>query len=148
LVDHDPRGRKVELDFDLEPSLPPVRGDENRILQVLLNLGLNAVAAIEDRGTVEFETFTKGDQVAVRVVDSGPGVPTEIRDRIFEPYFTTKAESEGTGLGLFVSRQIVREAGGEIELEPPASDRGASFVVRFPRGDTTDSPSVPEDDHE
>lgn len=147
LLEHDPRGRNVDLEFNLAESLPPMRGAEDRVLQVLLNLGLNAIAAVDDGGSVTFETFADDEDVCIRVRDTGPGIPDEIRDRIFEPYFTTKSDGEGTGLGLYVSRHIVREMDGTLEVEETPEGAGASFLLRFPRADrpAPDGPESGED---
>jgi signal transduction histidine kinase/ActR/RegA family two-component response regulator len=113
---------------------PPVAAAGGRLCQVFLNLIVNAAQAAEEGGetaVVRIATFRAGDQVGIRVRDSGAGVPHQLRARIFEPFVTTKTEGEGTGLGLWVSQGIVGSIGGRIELEN-AGERGASFVVWLP----------------
>ena len=131
LLRHDPGSRKVEFDLSLDESIPPIRGDEDRILQVLLNLGINASDAIEGRGEVRIRTDCVDGEVRIRVSDTGPGVPEEIQGRIFEPHFTTKPAGKGTGLGLFVTSRIVEELSGRIRYLDDASE-GATFEVLVP----------------
>ena len=145
LVEHDPRARGVELVRELAPELPGVRIVEDHLVQVLLNLGLNALDALGGRGRVVLSTRlgpgTDGGSeaeaepgravVEVRVSDTGTGVPLEIRDRLFQPFHTTKAAGRGTGLGLFVSKRIVDELGGSLTLEQ-TGPAGTVFLVRLP----------------
>lgn len=112
-------------------ELPAIRGNSGQLRQVFLNLVVNALHAVGETGRVEVETACDGDRVCVRVADDGPGISAEHRERLFVPFFTTKPAGEGTGLGLFLSHQIVHTHGGEIRVssEPGA---GASFEVRLP----------------
>jgi two-component system NtrC family sensor kinase len=73
----------------------------------------------------------EGDQIVVAVQDNGPGVPADIRERIWEPFFTTKPQGEGTGLGLAICREIISSLGGTLVLDPPGGG-GASFSIRLP----------------
>jgi signal transduction histidine kinase len=100
------------------------------LVQVLLNLGLNALDATEEAGTVEFETGVENGWVTIRVRDEGCGIPEEARSHLFEPFFTTKPPGRGTGLGLFVSRATLEAVGGRLDLERTGSD-GTTFVVRL-----------------
>ncbi len=112
--------------------------NRNGLSQAVLNLVLNAAEAAEGGPDPEvaIEATCDSQWVYLSVEDSGPGVPDEVRDRIFEPFFTTKPVGKGTGLGLSVSRQLIRAAGGEVELAPGLSRLGgARFVIRMPRAD-------------
>jgi len=137
------RARVVER---LAP-VPPVRGSAARLGQVLLNLLVNAAQAIP-RGAVEQHqvTVTTGvsdqGEVLITITDTGCGIPEELQSRVFDPFFTTKPPGQGTGLGLAICARIVRELGGEIELESrPGS--GSTFRVRLPAAtDTAPTPSV------
>ena len=126
--------RRIRVVRERRDGLPPVRVDANQIRQVLLNLLSNAAEATPDGGEVRIQKSLEQDaegrrQVVLRVRDSGPGVPESIRERLFEPFVTTKAR--GTGLGLCVASSIVARHGGRLELE--ASDgSGAVFAVRLP----------------
>jgi two-component system sensor histidine kinase HupT/HoxJ len=119
----------------LAADLPSVRGSAERLVQVLLNLLVNAKQALRDRrdGRVVVETAFLGDHVELRVCDNGPGVPLSIQHRIFDPFFTTKDPDEGTGLGLSIAFDIVREHRGTIEVVSEEGG-GACFVVRLPAG--------------
>lgn len=119
LLGHDPRSRGVTVGTTLGEALPPIRAKEDHLIQVLLNLGLNALDAVEGcpARTVHFETDAREGQVHLRVRDSGPGVPLTQRARIFQPFWTSKGNERGTGLGLFLSRDVVEGLGGSLDLE-------------------------------
>ncbi len=108
----------VALHVTIEPGLPAVRGHSTQLEQVTLNLLTNAMDATPSGGKVEIAAFPSEDkmQVVLEVRDTGAGIPPAIRDRIFEPFFSTKGAGRGAGLGLFISAQIVREHGGTIEV--------------------------------
>ena len=132
LVAHDPRARQVKIEKRPAPGLPGVRAKEDHLMQVLLNLSLNAIDAMANGGTLTVETQAQDGTVQVRIGDTGPGIPPQVLGRIFEPFFTTKPAGRGTGLGLFVSRDIVESLGGKLEVEKTGED-GTVFVVRLPR---------------
>jgi signal transduction histidine kinase len=120
------------------PSLPPVEASGEWLMQVVLNLIVNAQHALVDRpdGAIRVETRADGRWVELIVDDDGPGVSEVVRDRIFDPFFTTKGPGEGMGLGLSVAFDIAHDLGGVLEeCERPGS--GARFVLRLPalRGD-------------
>lgn len=128
---------RAKLATELDAT-PLVDANESRIAQVVVNLAINAAQAIPEgapRDQHEIRIATRMEQGAavIEVSDTGPGVPLEIRPRLFEPFFTTK-ESEGTGLGLFVSDDIVKALGGTIEIGDRAGG-GALFRVRLPASD-------------
>jgi signal transduction histidine kinase len=127
------RNNAVVVEQRLADALPAVRGSPNRLVQVLLNLLLNAYQALAGRpdARVLAESAREGRNVIVQVRDNGPGVPEEHRDRVFDPFFTTRAPGEGTGLGLSIAFDIVREHGGELELGV-APEGGACFTIRLP----------------
>jgi signal transduction histidine kinase len=124
----------VERVFDT--SLPPILGDRDQLTQVFLNLITNAVDAMEGGGTLVLETGTRQDddgrtRITVSISDTGPGIPPEHLARIFEPFYTTKPEGRGTGLGLSVSLGIVRMQGGTIDVESKRG-RGTTMRVTLP----------------
>jgi PAS domain S-box-containing protein len=127
------RGARVRLELQLGRDLPAVLASPDQLVQVLLNLFLNAQHALVDRAgaRIVVSTAVADGGVEIRVADNGPGVPEPIRDKIFDPFFTTSAPNHGTGLGLSIAFDIVREHGGSLELTNPA-DGGACFVVRLP----------------
>ena len=123
----EPQG--IELRSDDVSGVPPLEVDLDLTCQVLLGLLANA-AAVSVRGSqVRIEARETGGRIEIAVCDSGPGVPDELRERIFEPFYTTRPE--GTGLGLAVARQIVEAHGGEIAVSNNAGG-GACFAVRLP----------------
>jgi signal transduction histidine kinase len=113
------------------------RGTEHRLRQVVLNLASNGARAAGPGGTVRLLLDDTDGVASLRIRDTGPGVPVDLRGRLFEPFFTTRAE--GTGLGLAVSRAIARAHGGDLALEDTAPP-GATFSLHLPRA-TQGSPS-------
>lgn len=139
LLGYTLRGDGIVLELTLAADLPEVRVDADQLGQVVLNLFVNAQQALAGRegprriavsAGVETPRPDREPRVWLRVADNGPGVPEPARARLFEPFFTTKAAGLGTGLGLSVSRAIVREHGGDLVLE--ARDGGASFRLSLP----------------
>jgi signal transduction histidine kinase len=119
----------VRLEVVLERPLE-VLGDAAQVQQVLLNLLVNAKQALEGRegGRVTVEVRRRSERGEVVVTDNGPGIERTSRERVFEPFYTTRRG--GTGLGLAIARQLLAEQGGRIRLE--AADEGARFVVGLP----------------
>lgn len=125
------RFRRVEVALAVAAGLPLVRGDEGRLVQVLLNLLLNAGDAMCGEGRVEIAASAdEAGGVVIAVTDSGPGIAPEHLPHLFEPFFTTKAPGEGTGLGLAISHRIVEELGGVLTAENGAAG-GAVFRLRL-----------------
>lgn len=126
--------RDVALTAELAEDLPKVSLSRPRLVQVLLNLILNAGEAIpREHGRVLVRaTLGERDRVRVSVDDNGPGIAAEIRAHLFEPFVTTKAVGEGTGLGLAVCRGLVEAAGGTLSVEASPLG-GARFVMDLPR---------------
>jgi signal transduction histidine kinase len=134
LVNHQLAALDVELEVTLAPESPAVMGDPTRLEQVFVNLLSNAIDAMRHQTSPRRLTVTslvRGGQVGVSVADSGSGVSIELADQVFRPFVSTKGKS-GTGLGLYISRQIVREMGGELVLAPQHSGEGARFVATLP----------------
>ena len=129
LVRFDRRAKHVDLETDLPEGLPPVHVNGNQLIQIIMNLLLNAVDAQPDGGEIRVSASREGQFVHLTVTDQGQGIPPEDVDRIFEPFFTTK--STGTGLGLAVSHHIVRSFGGDIFVESTPG-AGSTFTVRLP----------------
>ena len=127
----------IRFEFEFEPSAPFVNAEATALEQVLLNLYLNAKDAMPSGGKISVSTRvethaqTGQDVVLVSVEDDGPGVPEEIRHRLFEPYFTTKDSDHGTGLGLSVSYRVVQRHGGLLRYKKGASG-GSNFEIHLP----------------
>ncbi|MEQ8766292.1 MAG: HAMP domain-containing sensor histidine kinase [Planctomycetota bacterium] len=121
----------VDIVRELPEMLPPVRGDENQLIQVFLNLVTNALQAMPSGGRLIVSARAFEDRVEVRVRDTGSGIDPENLEKLFEPFFTTKAPGEGTGLGLSISYGIIRNHGGELSVESSGED-GTTFLVCLP----------------
>jgi two-component system NtrC family sensor kinase len=135
----------IGIAFDLPEVSLPVRVDRNELEIALLNLVLNARDAMSDGGTIRIGVTGKtlrseaaapheldGDFVSITVSDTGQGIPEEIRDRVFEPYFTTKKPDKGTGLGLSQVYGFARQSEGAVTFET-MSGRGTTFTLLLPR---------------
>jgi len=116
---------RILLDVPVEIKLPLAR---SRMKLMFFNLIMNALEAMPDGGEVRIGATRNRDYVLVAIEDTGPGIPHEIRDKVFEP-FVTAGKENGLGLGLAFSRQAVLDHGGDMWIEPAA---GARFVIRFP----------------
>jgi two-component system C4-dicarboxylate transport sensor histidine kinase DctB len=139
-----PRLKSEAIALQVEvPEELAVDCDGHRLEQVLVNLMANAADAMRgsERRQIAISAFDSGDRVVVRVTDSGPGIPPALRERLFEPFYTTKPPGEGLGLGLVISSHIVREFGGVLRTVPTSS--GAVFEFDVSRGEAclTDSRS-------
>jgi two-component system NtrC family sensor kinase len=149
LMHNELGSRRVELLMEIEPDLPSLRIEPNRMQQVIVNLVTNAAHALTDagrQGRVLIRARRWSDGVAIEVSDNGPGIPPEHHGRIFEPFYTTKAQGSGTGLGLSISQSIVREHGGHISLVG-SSSRGTVFRVELP-GVTGGAPAAASSDEQ
>jgi two-component system NtrC family sensor kinase len=134
LCRHQLHMQGVKIDTTLADGLPPIRGNSNQLRQVLLNLLLNAGQAMENSPRKEIHVFTafgEDGSVEIRVADTGPGIPDDVKSQLFKPFFTTKRRGKGTGLGLSVSRSIIEGHRGNICAEG-APGQGATFVIRIP----------------
>ncbi len=133
LVTPEAREYGVRLELDLASDLPPIEGDENQLGQAILNLAVNAFHAIEGTGSLRATTSLDCETGTIKVtlVDDGHGIDPVDLDRVFELYYTTKAE--GTGMGLSIAQRVIYEHGGRIEVEskPP---EGTRFTLTLPIG--------------
>ena len=145
-------GKNIERRLELQEGLPPVYVDPKQIQQVFLNLTLNAVQAMPVEGTLTIRTdrVTRHDGVWIRIgiADTGPGIPQQIVDKIFTPFFTTKAQ--GTGLGLAICHKLIVQHHGTISVDSQDGE-GTEFVVFLPAttldiggpAGVTDEPAAP-----
>jgi signal transduction histidine kinase len=138
-LEADFRQSGVELQSDLEPLLPDTEIDETQLKQALLNLLVNARQVLQEQGRVIVRTRAgaRGD-VVLEVEDNGPGIPEEMRERIFEVFYSRRGG--GTGLGLPIARQVIERHGGIIELDSEEG-RGTRFVIRLPRHHASTEPA-------
>jgi PAS domain S-box-containing protein len=128
------RKNNVTVDFIREPGLPYVQGDPHQLMQIFLNLILNAEQAIRetrDRGTLRIRLGTTGQSVWASFLDDGPGIAPDILASIFDPFYTTKRPGRGTGLGLSICKSVMKEHSGTVEAAN-APGGGAVFTVALP----------------
>jgi signal transduction histidine kinase len=135
LLEKRAQERRLKLVVDVGADLPPAAIEEDPLRQIVLNLALNAFEASPADGCVRLTARHEGAELLLTVDDEGPGVPEEERDRLFEPFFSTRTERP-VGLGLTVCRRLVDQANGSIHVEaaPGASGEagGARLCVRLP----------------
>ena len=129
---------KMETDFD--PALPKIEVVPQDIGRVILNLITNAFYAVNERAkqgiagyepTVSVSTKKKENAIEISVKDNGNGIPEHIKEKIFQPFFTTKPTGQGTGLGLSLSYDIVKAHGGELNVETKEGE-GTEFIIKLP----------------
>lgn len=106
-----------------------IKGDKNALIQLFINILINAIESIQDKGSVNVKTYKDKDKVIIKIKDTGVGIPSQYIDKIFEPFFTTK--ESGTGLGLAVAYRIVESHGGKIYVESEEG-KGTEFTVELP----------------
>ena len=135
LLRHDRRMRSVELVEEFDAETPSVFMVEDHLVQVVLNVLINAVDAMPEGGTLRIELRPAGGTVALRIHDTGAGMEPGVLKQCLEPLFTTKDQGKGTGLGLSISKDILEAAGGRIELFS-APERGTTVVVTLPAAKT------------
>ena len=131
LVGHQAQLTKIKLIREETPSLPLVKGDSGQLQQVLINLIVNAIQAMPNGGELKIISFTDGDLVKVAIQDIGEGIPPENMDKLFTPFFSTRDEVKGVGLGLAVSYGIIQSHGGNIEVQSQLG-KGSTFTVSLP----------------
>ncbi len=133
-----PTAPNVTFVEDLEKELGPVNGDRDEVARAFTNLVKNAIQAMPDGGMLTLTSRNEGFQIVVRIRDTGVGIPEEMKSRMFEPYFSTK--TEGTGLGLGIVRRVVEDMNGRITFESLAG-KGTSMTLVFPVAGTKLGPA-------
>lgn len=125
----------IDVRVDIEPGLPRMAGDLGQLQQVFTNLFINAADAMEGKGVlgVKARYHPEKEGFVVTVSDTGPGIPEELRDKVFEIFFTTKPVGKGTGLGLSISRKIIELHGGNLSFQSPPQG-GTTFTMELPLG--------------
>ena len=123
--------KSVQLDTDFS-EIPVINADPNKLKQVVINLVMNAVHAMQGQGKIVLRTsLMRNRMVEMQIQDDGPGIAAELQEQVFAPFFTTKAEGEGTGLGLYICQNIINGHGGSITLESQPG-LGTTFRVCLP----------------
>jgi len=145
LVDHQMGLNQIQMVKNLADHLPGIMGDPNQLIQVFMNIFINAQQAMDgEPGTITVTTHSpEPGSIEIRIQDTGPGMPAEKKDKIFEPFFTTKEAGKGTGLGLAVTYGIVKDHGGKITVDSEPG-QGATFIITLPGA----APSVDEPEAE
>jgi len=136
----DSRVRGIEIDVEVPPEGIRVRADRGAVHLIVLNLLFNAADAMEEDGRVTLSVDDGDLGTEVRVTDVGPGIPEEIRSRVFSPFFTTKEPGRGTGLGLSISCRLARATGGELYLERTSEDGTCFLLILGPPEDAVELP--------
>ncbi len=138
LLEHQLQKAGIHTQLDLDTHLPPVHGNGGKLQQVFLNLFLNARDAMPGGGRLEVRSWCEAGNVHVEVCDTGTGIAPEHLQRIYDPFFTTKAARKGTGLGLSVTYGIIQEHGGSIEVSNRPGG-GARFRIDLPASKNAES---------
>jgi len=132
LLKYDGRCRHIDFEMNLERNLPKIECVPDQIHQVLINLLLNAIDAMQDQGdTIQVSTNRDNGSIRIAIKDQGVGMSPEVREKVFEPFFTTKNVGKGTGLGLSVSHGIVSKMGGTIQVTSK-KNAGSTFTIELP----------------
>jgi len=140
LVNHKAKRLSHRIEFRLNRDLPKIYADPGSLRQLFMNIIINSIYYTPERGSITISTGPDWDsqseapspcRIKVSVSDSGAGIPPDILDKVFNPFFTTKPVGEGTGLGLAISHKIVEEHGGTIDVESEV-DRGTTFIISLP----------------
>jgi PAS domain S-box-containing protein len=140
VLGHQLTVHSVNVKLELDPDLPEIRAEHNRLEQVFINLVTNAIDAMDERSETSEEavekqlvikTFVVGQEVVAKVSDTGMGMSEAVKRKIFEPFFTTKETGKGTGLGTSISFGIIKDYGGTIDIESVEGE-GACFTIKFP----------------
>jgi PAS domain S-box-containing protein len=134
----------VKVELDLDPGIPEINAEHNRLEQVFINLVTNAIDSMDQHAeknqmkgakaekTLRIKTYSEDDLVVAEVSDTGQGMTEDVKQKIFEPFFTTKETGKGTGLGTSISFGIIKDYGGTIDIDSEYG-HGAKFIIRFPK---------------
>lgn len=141
VLGHQIKAHQIELDLKLDPDIPYIMADHNRLEQVFINLVTNAIDAMDEKAeqpehagmskVLQINSYTDGTTVAAAVKDNGVGMSEEVKNKLFEPFFTTKKIGKGTGLGVSISYGIIKDYNGTIDIDSEAG-QGTTFTLTFP----------------
>ncbi|NQT23584.1 MAG: GAF domain-containing sensor histidine kinase [Candidatus Omnitrophica bacterium] len=131
LVGYEMKLDKIEVENKIPTDLPHITGDKKQIQEVFFNLIRNAAQAIHEKGSIAITANEDIDRVCIKVQDTGHGIPREKLEQIFNPFYTTKEPGKGTGLGLFIVRQVVERNKGRISVDSTVG-KGTVFTLTFP----------------
>jgi two-component system, NtrC family, sensor kinase len=131
LLENHARINNIDIQVDLDDTIPIIASDQAQLQQVFLNLLTNAIDAIGSAGAIDVASRRIDKRIVVTIADDGPGLSEEVLRKIFDPFYTTKSAGKGTGLGLWVSHSIIDKMSGRISVKNNA-DKGATFTVEIP----------------
>lgn len=140
VLGHQLTVHSINVKLDLDPDIPEIRAEHNRLEQVFINLVTNAIDSMDERAekeegpvekTLEIKTYTQGNRVVIKASDTGMGMTKAVKRKIFEPFFTTKETGKGTGLGTSISFGIIKDYSGTIDIQSEYGE-GATFIIKFP----------------
>jgi signal transduction histidine kinase len=131
LIRKDAKDKDIAVAMKAAENLKPIWTDPNQIRQVMINLLSNAIHATSQGGRISIQVESIDGGVSLAVIDTGSGIPKEHLEKIFEPFFSTKSPGKGTGLGLFVTREIVEKFGGTVVVDSQLG-HGTQFTVQIP----------------
>ena len=121
----------IEMQTTLAPDLPIIASDQSKLQQIFMNLMTNAIDAIGKDGLIQVKSHSTKTDIIVSITDNGPGISVDKKNKIFDPFFTTKETGMGTGLGLWVSYDIIKKMGGTITVDSQEGE-GSTFTVEIP----------------
>jgi PAS domain S-box-containing protein len=132
---------QIQVKLNLDPDIPDIMAEHNRLEQVFINLVTNAIDSMDEKAekmkdssiekVLQIDSFAEKGHVVVTVSDTGTGMSKEIKNKLFEPFFTTKEPGKGTGLGTSISYGIINDYGGKVDIESE-ENQGAKFTIKFP----------------
>lgn len=131
LVSNSLKMDRIEIEKNIPQDLPLIMAGEKELQHIFFNIIRNAGQAMKEEGKITITAQRQNDKVLIDISDTGPGIPQDKLNKIFDPFFTTKSPGEGTGLGLFIVRQVVEKNGGRISVNS-ALGKGTVFSIELP----------------
>jgi PAS domain S-box-containing protein len=131
MMERQMRESNIQVETSFDPGIPEIMASTNQMRQVMLNIFKNAKEAMPKGGTLIVRTNKEDNRIMIHIRDTGTGIPEEIRDKIFEAFFTTKQKVKGVGLGLSVCYGIIKDHGGDIKVESQEG-KGTTFLISLP----------------
>jgi two-component system NtrC family sensor kinase len=135
LVDYQIRKNGISIERDISSNIPPIYADRDQMGQVLVNILLNAIQAMEQGGILTVNARNIAEKLLITVSDTGGGIPDDVLPSVFDPFFTTKGEGKGTGLGLWISQGMIERHGGTIQVLSKEA-KGTTVEIQLPMQST------------
>lgn len=131
LLDYQIQKSHIKIEYEFSDAIPLVKVDQNQMVQVFVNIILNAVQAMEEGGLLKIAIRSIDEQIILTVSDTGKGIPEEDLPKVFDPFFTTKGKDGGSGLGLWLSQGVIERHGGIIQIDSK-NDEGTTVRIQLP----------------